>query len=275
VHGSRTGRSATLALRDGRGGLVVFCHAGCTSADIFAELRRRGLIGDNENRRHQLQSTPVPPEVIEQARRHRLARRIWDGCEGANDTAAAAYFLWRGLDISRLHSLRYAPSLRRMDGSYGPAVVARVDDVDGRFIGIHRAWIAPDRDGSWRRRDRAGLGPIRGGSVRLAPASATLLVGEGIETTASAMQATGLPGWAALSTSGLVTLALPELVEHIIIVADHDTNGAGERAAQTAAQRWLAESRSVKIAMPPHPDTDFNDLLLGRFPLLNEENLHA
>ena len=43
-----------------------------------------------------------------------------------------------------------------------------------------------------------------GGAVRLAPAAEKLMVGEGIETVLAAMQATGMPGWAALSTSGLV-----------------------------------------------------------------------
>lgn len=45
VHGSRTGRSATLALRDGDRGLVAHCHAGCDARDILAELKRHGLLG--------------------------------------------------------------------------------------------------------------------------------------------------------------------------------------------------------------------------------------
>jgi putative DNA primase/helicase len=44
VHRSRTGRSATLALRDGDCGLVVHCHAGCERGEILAELCRRELI---------------------------------------------------------------------------------------------------------------------------------------------------------------------------------------------------------------------------------------
>jgi hypothetical protein len=40
------------------------------------------------------------------------------------------------------------------------------------------------------------FGPCRGGAVRLAEVSDLLMVGEGVETTLSEMQATGLPGWA-------------------------------------------------------------------------------
>src|SRR5947209_8562215 len=51
VHGSRTGYSQTLALRDGEHGLIAVCHAGCSRADILAELARRGLIGRSDDRR--------------------------------------------------------------------------------------------------------------------------------------------------------------------------------------------------------------------------------
>ena len=90
------------------------------------------------------------------------------------------------------------------------------------------------------------------------------MVGEGIETSAAAMLALGMPAWAALSTSGMVALVLPEAVRQIIILADHDASGAGERAAWTAASRWVAEGRQVRIALPPIPNTDFCDVLLGK-----------
>jgi phage/plasmid primase-like uncharacterized protein len=92
------------------------------------------------------------------------------------------------------------------------------------------------------------------------------MVGEGIETVLSAVQATGLAAWAALSTSGLVALVLPPLplAATVVILADNDRNGAGARAARSAAARWVTEGRRVRLAMPPEPGTDFNDVLLGR-----------
>ncbi len=157
-------------------------------------------------------------------------------------------------------SLRYAPFLRRPDGSRGPAMVARIDNIDGELTGISRTWLACD-GGTWRRRDRAMLGRVAGGAVHLAPPADTLLIGEGIETSLAATQATGQPAWAALSTSGLVALALPVIVRTVIILADNDANGAGQRAARAAARRWLVEGRWVRIAMPPEPDTDMADVL--------------
>jgi DNA primase len=106
-----------------------------------------------------------------------------------------------------------------------------------------------------------------GGAVRLAQAGDTLLVGEGIETTLAAMRATGLPGWAALSTSGLRSLDLPAERPHVTILADGDA--AGEAAAQAAALRWRREGRRVRIARPPQ-GLDFNDVLLGKAASLME-----
>jgi putative DNA primase/helicase len=143
-------------------------------------------------------------------------------------------------------------------------MVARIDNVDGELIGVHRTWLTSDAAGNWRRRDRAMLGRAAGGAVRLASGADTLMIGEGIENCLAAMQATGAPAWAALSTSGLVALALPPIARTVIILADHDRNGAGERAARTAARRWLAEGRVVRIAMPPRPGTDFADVLASR-----------
>jgi phage/plasmid primase-like uncharacterized protein len=114
------------------------------------------------------------------------------------------------------------------------------------------------------------LGRAAGGAERLAPAAETLLIGEGIETCLAAMQATAQPAqpaqpaWAALSTAGLVALALPPVSQEIVILADHDRSGAGERAARIAATRWIAEGRRVRIAIPPEPGSDFNDVLAGR-----------
>jgi len=164
-----------------------------------------------------------------------------------------------------LPSLRWAPRCWHAKARrWVPAMVARVDDIAGGLIGVHRTWLDRDAAGQWHRRDRASLGPIGGGAVRLAEPHETLLLGEGIETCLAAMQACGLPAWAALSTSGMIALALPPIVRNVVILADHDANGAGERAARTAAARWLAEGRRVRLALPPEPDTDFNDLLLGR-----------
>jgi putative DNA primase/helicase len=162
--------------------------------------------------------------------------------------------------------VRFHTGLKHPSGGIWPAMIALVTrGVDDMPIAIHRTFLA--RNGTGKapvEPQKMMLGPCRGSAVRLAGVSDLLMVGEGIETTLSAMQATGLPGWAALSSSGLRGLVLPPTVNAVIILADHDRNGAGEHAARVAAERWVAEGRLVRIAMPPKPDTDFADMLVGR-----------
>jgi putative DNA primase/helicase len=54
----------------------------------------------------------------------------------------------------------------------------------------------------------------------------------------------------------------------VIILADGDE--PGEAAAQDCALRWKREGRRVRIARPPK-GMDFNDLLSGRAPSIEED----
>jgi putative DNA primase/helicase len=179
LHGGRS-----LTLRNGQGRLLVKCWAGCNSLDVLAELRGRGLI----DRRSDGAEQAAP--VIDRAdvtQRTALARRIWDAARDARGSPVARYLVGRGITIPLLPSLRWAPSLRRPDGTHAPAMIARVDGLDGELIGVHRTWLTRDAAGIWRRRDRATLGPIFGGVVRLAEPlpGKPLVLGEGVESALS------------------------------------------------------------------------------------------
>ena len=95
----------------------------------------------------------------------------------------------------------------------------------------------------------------------LAPPGRKIAVSEGIETGLSFMQATGLPTWAALSAGGITNLVLPDAVRKVLIAADADE--VGLEAAESAASRWHAEGRTVRIVKPP-AGLDFNDLARGQ-----------
>ena len=79
------------------------------------------------------------------------------------------------------------------------------------------------------------------------------------------MQILRLPGWAAIYASNLKdTLQLPTVVHSVVVAADNDFSGAGQRAAAAAYHRWTAEGRSVRIVMPTVAGDDFNDVLIKR-----------
>src|SRR5689334_10656733 len=165
VHGSRTGRSATLALRDGERGIIAFCHAGCSRPDILAELRRRGLLLGAASSR----AAPIPTRPVSRdnaARRTAVAQRIWDAGHDARRSPVAIYLAGRGITVDPPLSLRWAPALCCPDGTDRPAMIARIDSIDAELIGIARTWLARDVAGSWCRLDRAMLGRATGGAVR-------------------------------------------------------------------------------------------------------------
>ena len=165
--------------------------------------------------------------------------------------------------------LRFHAGLKHPSGGRWPAMVALVTrGSDGTPLAIHRTFLA--REGGGKAPvdpQKMMLGPCRGGAVRLADPGDVLMVGEGIETCLAAMQATGHPAWAALSTSGLRTLDLPEDVRDVIVLADGDDRG--EAAARDCAWRWKREGRRVRIARPPQ-GMDFNDMLMDRAPRIEE-----
>jgi hypothetical protein len=264
-------REPSLSIREANDGKVlVCCHAGCAQNAVIAELRQRGLWGEQGLGRPKHSDSkpaaPVKPDH-EDAERSTSALKIWQSTRPADGTVVETYLRSRGLHLPPPETIRFHPDLKHPTGDRWPAIVALATrGVDNEQVAIHRTFLARDGRGKAPvQRQKMMLGPCRGGAVRLAPASDLLMVGEGIETCLAAMQASGHPAWAALSTSGLAALELPDDVREVIVLADGDA--AGEAAAHKAALRWKREERRVRIARPPR-GLDFNDLLLGGSPSL-------
>lgn len=263
----------TLALRDGSAGLAVHCHAGCRPNDVLDELRRLGLLDDEKD----VVADPVEIERQREAEERRRRQRIAEALDfwhhetvDPHGTAVERYWQSRGLSLPISPTIRKSRSwLRHPEGGSRPAMIALVQHAEHGPVAIHRTFLAVDGSSKASfRTPRLSLGPTGGAAIRLGHANERepLVVAEGIETAASVMTATGLPAWAAISAGGLERLALPPLptASLVIVAADHDHNGVGERAARTAAQRWLEEGRRVRVSLPPVPGSDWNDVLLNK-----------
>jgi putative DNA primase/helicase len=266
-------REPSLSIRSaGDGKVLVRCHAGCDQERVIAVLRSRGLWEENGHRRL---TCPAPPVAAnsrpdrDDGKRTEAALAIWQSAVPADGTPVATYLASRGLHVRPSAILRFHGGLKHPSGGIWPAMVALVTrGADDMPLAIHRTFVA--RDGGGKAPvdpQNMMLGPCRGGAVRLTPVADVLMVGEGIETCFAAMQATGRPAWAALSTSGLRTLDLPAEVREVILLADGDD--PGEVAARDCAWRWKRQGRHVRIARPPQ-GMDFNDLLMGRAPHIEE-----
>jgi hypothetical protein len=191
------------------------------------------------------------------------AMKIWSEGVEATGTLVACYLRKRGITLPPPPSLRFHARLWHNSQTSCPAMVALVTNaVSGEPMAVHRTYLNQAGDKAQVEPNKMMLGPTAGGIVRLGAGEDGLLVGEGIETTLSGMQATGRPGWAALSTSGLKALVLPDHVREVTILADGDPPGI--KAAHEAASRWTKSGVCVRIAKAPDGQ-DFNDLIQGSF----------
>jgi putative DNA primase/helicase len=265
-------RTPSLSIRQAEDGKVlVRCHAGCNQERVIAALRGLGLWADGcphpLSREFRVAAVEHKPEA--DTRRSEAALAIWRSSKQARGTLVDFYLASRAIRLPAPDGLRFHLGLRHPSGGIWPAMVALVTrGHDGKPLAIHRTYLA--RDGMGKapvEPQKMMLGPCRGGGVRLATPDQVLMVGEGIETCFAAMQATGHPAWAALSTSGLRTLDLPGSVREVIVLADGDD--PGEAAAREAALLWSRGGRRVRVARPLR-GMDFNDMLLRRAPSIKD-----
>lgn len=186
---------------------------------------------------------------------------ILSGCEPLAGNIVDNYFASRGLAVPQCEDLKFHADLSDYKSKRGwPAIVATVRNGAGQPTGgIHQTFLADD--GSARARaptDRRMDGPVKGGSVRLAPISMDGHIGiaEGIETALSAAVIFDVPCWAGLSAGGVATWEWPAETRRVTVFAD--AGKAGAEAAGKLADRLRAAGVPVEIRQPLHGD-DFND----------------
>lgn len=257
----RKGQNA-LTLADGQAGLLAHCKkTACTFRDILAAT---GVAPGS--------FTPLDPATVarrkaedraELDKRARQASELWHEALPICGTVAEIYLRVRAITCALPDSLRFHPSCwHRATAKRYPALVALVQGGDG--FAVHRTYLLPDGSGKERiEPNKAMLGPVAGGAVRLTEGRGGLTVAEGIETSLSL--ACGLlraPGaiWAALSASGMRGLTLPPRPDKLTIAPDGDT--AGSTAARALAER--AHALGWQVSLLPAPDgLDWNDILTG------------
>jgi hypothetical protein len=145
-------------------------------------------------------------------------------------------------------------------------MVARVDGAIN--FAIHRTFLSDQGKGKTHLHPtKAMLGSCKGGAVHLSSINihnqgGPLIVTEGIENglaLLSGLLDTPATVWAALSTSGVVSLTLPRQPGHLIIATDSDA--AGQQAASKLSMR--ADRLGWRIShLTPPSDQDWNDVLL-------------
>jgi putative DNA primase/helicase len=105
-----------------------------------------------------------------------------------------------------------------------------------------------------------GRGPA--GIVRLTPDEDTLgglHLAEGLESALDAMSKNLRPMWSTGSASILAKFPILSGIEFVTIIADHDENGTGQKAANELKRRNRAAGRQARAWISTAPG-DFNDI---------------
>ena len=210
-----------------------------------------------------LPDRPVPKKAQAPGGTPAAAARLFAASMPVAGTLADTYLRARGLTKGGMTSaLRFHPKCwHRDEGQTSsiprPALIAAVTDGAGALQGVHRTWLAPDGQGKAAvETQRRAMGHLLGNAVRLTPHDDILVVGEGIETMLSLVEAApGLPVWAALSSGHLGAVLLPEGLQRLYIAIDRDP--AGQRAAERLSARATEVGIAVRVLEPLLGD--FND----------------
>jgi len=257
-------RSPSLTFWQGERAVRVKCWSGCEPTDVIRALEAQGVwpgcdLTPAERRR--LRAQPRPPSKAalaaeaEAARKRAYALRLWEQAEPALDTLAERYLSWRrGLTLEALDAaerirlltevIRYHPQCP-CGPDRAPAMVSLMRGVrDDQPAGLHRVFLNPEA----RKIGRGMmLGPVGKAAVKLAPKGARLVVCEGVETALALLTRRGeKPVWA-LGSAGAIERLEPVFgVKLLIVRADTDPNGTGQRAAATAVTRWIMAGRAAQ-----------------------------
>nr|CAD6606451.1 virulence-associated protein E [Rhizobium sp. Khangiran2] len=134
-------------------------------------------------------------------------------------------------------------------------VALMADCLTGEPRGVHRTALLPDGSGK-AAPGKMMLGLARGAAVRLYEIEAPfgLAVAAGIET---ALATDFRPIWACLTAGGIKALPVVPGPDALIILADNDASGTGERAAEACAARWHDAGVEVTIRMPTKVGCDY------------------
>lgn len=250
-----------LALSTGKsGGLLLFCHkSGCDYAEILSEIR--AYSGGDPSDFPALPNLPSGEDRnFDEMLKSLDAKAAWDRSIPITNTPAEAYLRSRAIDCVLPDTLRYLPPENTsLCPSGHHEMVGLVEG--GAGFAIQRTLLTASGTKALDDQSKRQFGRTKGGAVKLSQGNDALVVAEGIETALS-MLCGLIDGdnavWAALSTSGMKALQLPEQAGRLIIAVDGDDGG--RTAASKLAER--ADSLGWKVQLAEAPDgTDFNDTL--------------
>jgi len=271
-------KTPALAVTDNSTGDVdVYCHAGCNWKEIKDRFRADGVlpewVPEKRNGTKTTSHTPPPQETKEEKESF-----VWTKASVDHDDYIKKYLAGRAINLDTLPiCLRWNSYKDKITGDTNHMVVAAASQPsDTAVYAVQRLFIDID---DFTKAGAKMLGNCDGRGIWFDSKGdkTEIVIGEGIETVISAIQATRKNGVAALSTAGMKNLILPEETTTIYICADSDpvrekeqASMPGQKAAYVLAERFEAEKQGGKAYIVSPDDScfttaplklDFNDLL--------------
>jgi len=189
------------------------------------------------------------------------AEALWTQAVSADWTVVAQYLANRALAGSVPPSLRYARLRYGSSGPFHPVMVAQIVNRAGDPQGVQRTYLTDQGRKLDVPKPKLSLGRVRGGSIRMAPATDEVALTEGAEDALSLQRMSGIPTWAAAGAGMMPSMSLPDSIHSVIIGADADE--AGERSAQAAGKAFAEQGLRARIIRPQSPHKDFNAELMA------------
>jgi len=230
------------------------------------EMKRRA---EEESERRNREKAIKDKKEVEAIARKRNG--IWKKSIPISDRKASIaqrYLQSRKLDGAALTPhIRFHPGMAYRDGDddgvtdFYPALVSRVYDNNGKPITIHRTYLDRTTGKKADVEEPKKLMPVpslwTSNVGRVIPVTDVgnkriLGVTEGIETAIAASLATNMSVWATVSAEPLTSFVPPAEVEILVIFADLDRSGTGERVAKelVANLKAMGWKGRVEIALP-------------------------
>ena len=264
----------SLSITDTEDGDVkVHCHVGCDFKEIKDRFRADGLLPEwkPSSEKNGKKQAPPTPEKKDHPPEPEKPSYVWKKSSREGIEHGQQYLANRGIFLDPMPPCFKWNSYK----DETMLVCAVTSPQDTQVYAVHRLPIDIDTHLKSSKGKLLGLTDGRGIWFDRKGDMKTLIIGEGPETTLSAMQVMKMNGVSAISANFLEHIILPDDTEAIYILVDSDRNEepkkmTGQKAAYSLAKRFT-ESRDGRVAYLVSPDDtcfsdtpvylDFNDLL--------------
>jgi putative DNA primase/helicase len=207
-----------------------------------------------------------PPDNIgdDQEPRKKLALKIWNAAIDPRGTLAEHYLReHRGLTLPDGIAntvIRFHRALRFDDFTYYPAMVSLLRDIKtDEPVGVHRTYL---HRYTGAKIDRRMLGISKGAAIKFdSKPSATLTIGEGVETVLAAREAGFTPAWALGSACAVGPFPVLRKVRELTLLLENDPTS--EKFVRVCVDRYRDAGRTVHVVVS-HVGSDFNDTWKAR-----------